>query len=105
MSPLVQRDWVGTSLDSNTRFGLQKPTSVLRVLYIMVGVMFFHIPTGVITWANGMEGGAPWALRWIIHRRRSALGHNSGSPDSLCPIFPGAVLLGCQRHRDEIFGL
>ena len=40
----------------NTRFGPQDITEVLRVLEIMVGVIFFHIPVGVTTWARGVEG-------------------------------------------------
>ena len=39
--------------------------------------------------ASGVEGGAPWALRWSTLHSRSALGHKIGSPDALCPIiFP-----------------
>ena len=41
---------------SNTRFRLQNMKAVLRVLKIMVGVIFFHIPVGVTTWARGVEG-------------------------------------------------
>ena len=36
----------------------------------------------------------------------SAWGNNRGSPDTLCPIYPpDAVLLGCERQRDNVFGL
>ena len=31
-------------------------TAVLRFLYIIVGVMFFHFPTSVMTWDRGVEG-------------------------------------------------
>ena len=72
----------------------------------MVGVMFFHLPVGVMTWDSGAEGGAPWALRWSTRWSRAALGHKSGSPDVLCPIFfTDAVLLGREYQRNKIYGL
>ena len=57
MAPVAQRDQSETSLDSNTSFGLHNLMVVLRVLEIMVGVMFFHIPVGIMTRSGG--GGWP----------------------------------------------
>ena len=72
----------------------------------MVGVMFFYLPAGFMTWFSGAEGGAPWALTWSTCWRRAALGHNSGSPDALCPIFfPAAILLGHKCQCDKLCGL
>ena len=45
--------------------------------------------------ASGVVGGAPCALRWITQERRAALGHNSGSPDALCPNLPPLMLFFC----------
>ena len=39
-------------------------TSVLRVLEIIVGVIFFHHPAGVMTQARGVEGVILLALSW-----------------------------------------
>ena len=95
-----------TYLASNPRFGPYKSMVVLRFLEIMVGVIFFHITSGVMNCSSGVEGGVPWALRWITCRRRAALGHNSGSPDALCPIFlSDSVILGHERQCDEICSL
>ena len=63
MAPAARREHADTSLASNRRFGLQKPTSVLRVFKIMVGFMFYHLPVRVMTRASGVEGGALWDLR------------------------------------------
>ena len=41
MAPAAQRDRVGTSLSYNPRFVPQKPTAVLRVFQIMVGIILF----------------------------------------------------------------
>ena len=62
----------------------------------MVGVMFSHLPSGVMTQVSGVEGGARWDLRWSTRRRRAALGHKRVSLDALCVIFtsPDAVLMG-----------
>ena len=56
MASVVGRVRTETSLDSNPRLGPQKPTVLLRVFNIMVGVMFFHLPDGFITQANGVQG-------------------------------------------------
>ena len=40
MTPMNLREWEDTPLASNTRFGMQKPTAILRVFEIMVGVIF-----------------------------------------------------------------
>ena len=104
--PAVRRELADTFLDLNHRFGPKKPTAVLRVFKIMVGVMFFHLPARVMTWASEVEGGAQWALRWITRQRRAAFGHKRGSPDALCPTPPppppDAVLLGPERQNDEV---
>ena len=52
----------------------------------MFGVIFLHLPSGFMTRAIGVDGGALWALRWSTHRSRAALGGNRGSRDTLCPI-------------------
>ena len=107
MEPASQREQADTSLDSNTRFGLQKTTAVLGVFEIMERVMFFHLPARVMTQASGVEGGAPWSIMWSTCRRRAALGQNRGSTDDLCHIPPptDAVLLGRERPRDKVGGL
>ena len=50
MAPVAQRDQSETSLDSNTSFGPHNLMVVLRVLEIILGVMFFHLPIGVMAW-------------------------------------------------------
>ena len=62
-------------------------TEILRVLDILVGVMFFHLPVGVMAWDRGVEGSTPLALRWRIRQSRAALGGSSGSPEAFWPIF------------------
>ena len=79
------------SLASNPMFGPQKPTAILRIFDIMVGVMFSHLPTRVMTWASRVEGGDPRSLRCITCQRKDALGHNRGSLDDLCLIFPHLI--------------
>ena len=58
-------------------------TVVLRVIYIIVGVIFFHIPFGIMTWDRGVERGAVFLQRWCVRLSRVALGHRSGSPEAL----------------------
>ena len=43
MAPAAWRERADTSLDSNPRFVPQKPTAVLRIFEIMVGVIFPHL--------------------------------------------------------------
>ena len=62
--------------------------AILRVFDIMVGVIFFHLPAGVMTRAIGVEGGAQWDIRWSTCRRRATLGHKRGSLDALFSITP-----------------
>ena len=88
MEPAVHREQTDTSLYYNPRFGLQRPTAVLRVFNIMVGVMYLYLPAGVMARASGVEEGALWDIRWISCRRRNVLGDKRGSPDALCPIHP-----------------
>ena len=103
MSPAARRDQVDTSLASHARFGPQKPTAVLRVFEIMVGVTFSHLPAGVMTQASGSEGGYPWDIRWITHCRRASLGHKIGSPDAVCPIFSAdVILMGCECQPNKV---
>ena len=56
MVPVVQENWANMSFASNYRFGLQKPTAVMRVFDIMVGIMFFHLPAVVIMRTSGWKG-------------------------------------------------
>ena len=88
MAPSTLREWGDMSLALNPRFGLQKPTAVLRVFNITVGVMFSHLPTIVMTQVIGVEGDTQWDLRCSTYRRRAALGHKKGLPYALCQIFP-----------------
>ena len=83
MSPAVRRERADTSLTSNTKFGLQKPMEVLRVFKIMVGVIFSHIPAGVVMRASGVEGDDLWALGWTASKRRADFGHKRGYTDTL----------------------
>ena len=96
-----------TYLDYNPRFFLQKSTAVLRVFEIMVGVIFFHLPAGVMTRASGVEGGALRDVRWSTCRRRATLGHKSGSPDALFTITHphDAVYLGFECQNGKFCGL
>ena len=68
-------------------FELKNMTAVLRVLEIMVGVLFFCLYVHVITQDRGLEGTASLALRWRTRQSIAALGHMSGSPEALWPIF------------------
>ena len=103
---MTRREQSDKAMYSNPRFFLQKPTEVFRVFYIMVEVCFFHLPIGVMTWASGVEGGAPLAIRCSTFRRRSALGNKSGSPDALYTIFfPDNILLFCECQHDKFYGL
>ena len=52
--PAVRRDPLETSLTSKPRFGLQNLMDVLRIFEIVVGVMFFHRPVGVMTRDEGV---------------------------------------------------
>ena len=88
MAPAAWRDQTDMFLDSNPRFGPQKAMEVLSVLKIMVGVIFPYHPAIVMTRASGVEGGAPWSLRWSICRRRASLENINGYPDALCLISP-----------------
>ena len=44
-------------MDSNPRFGPQNLTAVLRDLKIIVGVIFFRHPSGVMTQTRGVDSG------------------------------------------------
>ena len=88
MEPLAWREQVDKSLALNPRFGPQKPMEILRFFEIMVGVMFSHLPAGVMTRASGVEGGAPWDLRCSTCGRMAALENERGSPDTLCHFNP-----------------
>ena len=79
MSPVVQRDQSETTMASMTRFGPQKLTVVLRVLDIIVGIMFFHLPIIIMTRARGAESGSFFPLRRRTRQSRAAFGHMSGS--------------------------
>ena len=92
MTPVAQRVWEDTSLDSNPRFGAQKPIAVLRVFEIMAGVMFFHHPAGVMMWVSKVEGVALWFLNLSTRRSKAALGVSGQLLSDLSP--PDAVLLG-----------
>ena len=72
---------------SNDRFGMQIMTAVLRVLEIMFGVVFFHIPIGVMDRDRGMEGASLLAIRWRTRRSRADLWQKSGSTESVRHIF------------------
>ena len=82
----MHRDQAETSLASKPRFGPQKLTLVLRFLEIIVAVVLFHCPIGVMTQDGGVEVGAEFLCRWRMRLRRSTFGHRSGSPDTLWPI-------------------
>ena len=60
-----------------------------------------------MTRASGVEGGAPWDVRWSTRWRRATLGHKRGSLDALCTISPppDAVLLGCEHRGDKVGSL
>ena len=53
----MHRDQAETSLASKPRFGPQKLTSVLRFLEIIVAVVLFHCPIGVMTQDGGGGSG------------------------------------------------
>ena len=56
-------------------------TAVLRVLEIMVGIIFLHLPVGVTTQARGVEGDALLDPRCKTCRSGADFGHRSGSPE------------------------
>ena len=62
-------------------------TAVLRLLEIMVGIIFFHLPVGVMTRARVVTGGSLISLKWRMCQNRVALGHRIGSPEALWIIF------------------
>ena len=103
MTPVSQREWEDTSLDSKPRFGPQKPMAVLRVFEIMAGVMFSHHPAGAMMWVSKVEGVALWSLNWSTRRSKAALGVSGQLLSDLSP--PDAVLLGCELQRDKVGGL
>ena len=75
------------SLASNIRFGQKNLMAVLRVLGIIVGVMFFYCTIGIVMWDREVEVGAEFPHRWRTRQRRAAVGHRSGPPEALLPIF------------------
>ena len=91
----ARRERPETSLDSNPRFGPHNITSVLRVLGIMVGVIFFHLTVGVMTRDREAEGAISLALRLMMSQIREALWHMSGSPYEFWPIFSPPTSLFC----------
>ena len=64
MAPAAWRDWADISLASNIKFGQKNLMAVLRVLGIIVGVMFFRCPIGIVTWDRGVKVGADFPHRW-----------------------------------------
>ena len=99
MAPAAGSDRAETSLASNTRSRPQKFIAVLIFLEIVVGVVLFHRPIGVLMRDRGVELVAEFFPRWSVHQRRATLIHRSGSPEALCPIyFPSRLfLLGGKR--------
>ena len=87
MAHAAQGDQAEISLDSNPRFWPQNLTVVLRVLEIIVGVMFSHLPAGAMNGARGVEGDLFFYLRCSTHQIRVYFGHSSGSPEALRQIF------------------
>ena len=83
MVPAVWRYRVETSLASNTSFGPHNMTAVLGVLKILVGVMFFHLPIGIMMQTRGVEGGGLLDFIWRTRQIRAAFGHSSDYPDTL----------------------
>ena len=65
---------------------MQNMTVILRVLKIMVGIIFSHLPVGVIARSRGVEGDTLLYIKWKTRRIRAAFGHSSGSPEALWPI-------------------
>ena len=45
-----------------------------------MGIIYFHLPNGVITQARGVEGGVLFALIWRTRQSKVDFGHSSGSP-------------------------
>ena len=87
MSPAAQRAQVETSLASNPRFGPQNITTVLRVLNIIVGVIFLHHPSGVMTRSMGVAGAALLALIYRTRQSRAVLGAQEWVARGFWPIF------------------
>ena len=82
-------------MDSNPRFVPQNTMVVSRVLDIMVGVMLFHIPAGVMTQARGVEEDDLLDLRWRAYQSRAALEQSSGSQEALWHIFSTLTSFFC----------
>ena len=72
---------------SNPRYRLNIFTVFLRVFDIIFGVMFFHLPDRFIIQYRVVEGGAILSYRWSLFLIMASLGHRSGYPEALCPIF------------------
>ena len=61
--------------------------TVLRVLDIMVGVIYFHLLVGAETWSIEVGEDALLDLRWRTLQSREDFVHSSGSPEDLLPFF------------------
>ena len=58
MVPVAQRHQMETSLSSNPKFGPYNLMGILRILDIIVGIMFLHLPIDVMKLTWGVDGGA-----------------------------------------------
>ena len=63
IAPAAKRKRAKNFLDRNTRFAPQNVAAALRILEIMDGVIFYHLPTGIIFWAIREDKGATF-VRW-----------------------------------------
>ena len=80
MEHAAKREREEKLLASNTKFGPHNMVAFLRFFEIIVGIIYFHLPNGVITQARGVEGGVLFALIWRTRQSKVDFGHSSGSP-------------------------
>ena len=66
----AQRVQADMSLGSNTRFGPQNTTAILRVLEIIVDVIFSHCTVGVMMRDRGVKGVTLLSFRWRTRQSR-----------------------------------
>ena len=82
-----QLDDVAVKSGTKPSFELHKMTLVFRVLEIIVGIILFHRPVGVMTRAGGVEGVSLLDLRCRTRQSRADFGSRSWSPGALWNIF------------------
>ena len=69
-------------LTAKPRYGLHNVTVSLRVLEIIYGVIFSHLPTGIMAQERGEDVGASFVHRWRTRFMSSDFEQRRGSPEA-----------------------